>query len=147
MFLQLNSGRPQIPDLLTALLLEAGSKMQVLLRWTKPDDNGGKISRYTIYTKEVKEQSDWTKVEDIIDPLRLEYIVQKIIEYGKTYKFIVTARNKYGESIKDERYAKTVNTTGDKTSYVSGMYLVENNMQNLVRCLGVVKLRVRFKKS
>jgi hypothetical protein len=116
-----NSGKPAVPKLSISLIRTAGSRLSVSLKWSKPDDNGVEITKYTIYMKDVVPQSDWTKIDGIIDPSsRLEYTVTKNIEYGKTYKFIVTAWNEYGESVKDDRSANTVNTTAD-IPYTSGM--------------------------
>jgi hypothetical protein len=79
--------------------------------------------------KDVVHQSDWVKIDDVIDPSsRLEYSIAKNIEYGKTYKFIVTAWNEYGESVKDDRSANAVNTTAD-IPYTSGMSTLINVKQ------------------
>ena len=74
----------------------------------------------------MKWQSDWTNYEDIQGPNRLEYRVTENIVYGKTYMFMVTAWNRYGESVRDEEGAKTVNTTASKAISTSGMHGINN---------------------
>ncbi|XP_031549917.1 Down syndrome cell adhesion molecule homolog isoform X2 [Actinia tenebrosa] len=116
-------GKPSAPELVIALLERSPEfKLSVLLRWEEPDDNGGNISRYTIYVKEVEKKAEWTKYDNVIDSKQFEYKITKDIVYGKTYMFMVTAWNKYGESVKDEGGAKTVNTTADKATATNGRY-------------------------
>ena len=72
------------------------------LYWTTPDENGGKITKYTIYMKDIRgngQQANWTKVNDVTDTssLRYEYMVENLVP-GHNYTYIVTAWNKYGES-------------------------------------------------
>jgi hypothetical protein len=95
-----------VPD--TTATLDQTTGLSVTLNWTKPDENGGIITKYTIYMKDVAHESVWTKIDDVIDSSRLEYTISKNIEYGRTYKFIVTAWNECGETVKDDKKAKTI---------------------------------------
>lgn len=54
-------------------------------------------------------------IHNISDPKVLEYEVKKNLEYGKKYKFLVTARNKYGESAKQEESAKSIEIPKEKS--------------------------------
>ena len=72
------------------------------LYWKTPDENGGEITKYTIYMKNIREnkqQASWIKVNEVTDTssLRYEYMVESLVP-GHNYTYIVTAWNKYGES-------------------------------------------------
>ena len=79
------------------------------LKWKEPENNGAVIVRYTIY-KRIANDEQWTRVVDINDISKREYVV--IVEKGKEYEFVVTATNKYGESLKNKGRIKTVMVLG-----------------------------------
>ncbi|XP_031550983.1 titin-like isoform X2 [Actinia tenebrosa] len=116
-------GKPGVPQLTISITHTV--ELFVRLTWTKPDDNGGEIIMYTIYMKE-KDDFKWTKVIYIIDSTVLEYIFTKSIQYGKNCTFLVTAWNKYGESVNNDVMAKTISipltkpTTDTNTSGYKG---------------------------
>ena len=59
--------------------------------------------------------SEWTTVDQITDSSTLKYNISKNIEYGKTYKVLVTAWNNFGESIKDDAMVKTISIVENPT--------------------------------
>lgn len=71
---------------------------QVILKWDKPDGNGAAITYYIIYRKTGSDE-EWTKVKNSTDISKRAYVGK--VEKGMTYKFVVTAGNKYGQSGKD----------------------------------------------
>ena len=71
---------------------------RITLKWDKPDENGAAITYYTIYRKTGSDE-EWTKVKNLTDISKHAYVGK--VEKGMTYKFVVTAGNKYGESGKD----------------------------------------------
>ena len=81
----------------------------MILRWEEPENNGAVITQYSIYQKTGNEE-EWTRVEVINDISKREYVVT--VEKDKKYEFVVTATNKYGESIKNKDNIKTVNVSG-----------------------------------
>ncbi|XP_031569752.1 neural cell adhesion molecule 1-like, partial [Actinia tenebrosa] len=105
-------GKPALPQL--KLTIDQTNGLIVKLSWTKPDENGGEITNYTIYMKE-DGSSKLRDIHNILDPELLEYEVKENLEYGKTYKFLVTAWNKYGESAKQEELAKKIEIPKEKT--------------------------------
>ena len=72
--------------------------------------------------KEVKPEADWKKHNDLNNPEQLSYRIKDSVIQGKTYTFLLTAWNKYGESVRDERSAKTINTTTDIETETNGVY-------------------------
>jgi hypothetical protein len=55
-----------VPEL-TATMNQT-ARLSVTLKWTKPDNNGEEITKYTIYMKDAVHQSDWKKIGDAINP-------------------------------------------------------------------------------
>ena len=84
---------------------------EVTLKWKEPDNNGAVIMRYTIY-KRIGNDEQWTMVDVINDISKREFVI--IVEKGKTYEFVVTATNKYGESLKNKDRIKIVVVFGGK---------------------------------
>ncbi|PFX15676.1 Titin [Stylophora pistillata] len=76
----------------------------ITLRWNEPQDNGKKITQYTVYqrTKADERPGEWTIIKEISDVKVRDFKVK--LERGKVYLFAVTATNDVGESlIPDER--------------------------------------------
>ena len=67
--------------------------------------------RYTIY-KRIGNDEHWTMVDVINDISKREFVVR--VEKGKQYEFVVTATNKYGESLKNKDTIKIVVVFGGK---------------------------------
>jgi len=77
---------------------------EVVIKWTKPNSNGADVTQYTVYIRNVTSDDtvgDWRKIEVIYDVSILEYVVA--LEKGQQYEFLVTATNKYGESLKKQK--------------------------------------------
>ena len=79
------------------------------LKWKEPENNGAVITQYSIYQRIVNDKQ-WTKVEVINDISKRQFVVR--VEKGKQYEFVVTATNKYGESLKNKERIETVNIEG-----------------------------------
>ena len=69
--------------------------------------------RYTIY-KRIGNDEQWTMVDVINDISKREFVVR--VEKGKQYEFVVTATNKYGESLKNKDRIKVVVIFGGKVN-------------------------------
>ena len=82
---------------------------EVTLKWKEPENNGAAITQYSIYQRIVNDE-EWTMVADINDISKREFVVR--VEKGKQYEFVVTATNKYGESLKTKERIETVNIEG-----------------------------------
>ena len=67
--------------------------------------------RYTIYKRIVNDEK-WTMVDVVNDISKREFLVR--VEKGKTYEFVVTATNKYGESLKNKDRIEIVVVLGGK---------------------------------
>ncbi|XP_048587978.1 nephrin [Nematostella vectensis] len=83
---------------------------EITLEWSKPDENGGAIQAYIVYfmlTFPDGQETDWTETANITDLSVLSYIF-KGMKPGRTYSFLVTAYNQYGESAKDYTKASVV---------------------------------------
>ena len=83
---------------------------EVALKWTKPNSNGADITQYTLYMRNVTSNDtvgDWRKLEVIYDVSILEYVVT--LKRGQQYEFLITATNKYGESLKTQQNIKRIN--------------------------------------
>ncbi len=88
---------------------------EVALKWTKPVSNGADITQYTVYIRNISSNGtvgDWRKLEVIHDVSVREYVVP--LKKGQRYEFAVTATNKYGESLKQQKRIKRVRVLGGK---------------------------------
>ena len=73
----------------------------ITLKWSEPESNGKVITRYTVYQRIVADGTpEWIELEIITDVSDKEFTVK--LERGKVYEFVVTATNKFGESLKEE---------------------------------------------
>ena len=68
------------------------------MTWKQPDSNGGKISTFKVYQRKGNEK-EWEEIKAIEDNSTHKYVVSNL-EKGEWYEFVVTATNKYGESLK-----------------------------------------------
>jgi len=83
----------------------------ITLKWSELENNGKVITQYTVYQRIVTDgkPGEWIKLETTADSVR-ELTVE--LESGKVYEFVVTASNKFGESLKEEGKVKRVNSSG-----------------------------------
>jgi len=87
----------------------------VTLKWTKPSSNGADITQYTVYIRNVTSSDtvgDWRKLEVIYDVSIHAYVVA--LKTGQRYDLVVTATNKYGESLKEKNNIKRIRVLGGK---------------------------------
>ncbi|XP_068732590.1 neural cell adhesion molecule 2-like [Montipora capricornis] len=97
------------------VIVKADIKDQkVTFAWNKPEENGAAITQYTIYKRNANDQK-WTKVAEIKDISNRVFVVE--VERMKTYEFVVTATNKYGESSVTKEKIKTVKVPNDGGKY------------------------------
>ena len=68
------------------------------MTWKQPDSNGGKISTFKVYQRKGNEK-EWEEIKTIEDNSTHKYVVSNL-EKGEWYEFLVTATNKYGESLR-----------------------------------------------
>ena len=74
------------------------------MTWKQPDNNGANITLYKVYQRKGKEK-DWEEIKKIEDNSTHKYEVSNL-EKGEWYEFLVTATNKYGESLKEGSCAR-----------------------------------------
>jgi len=94
------SGLPSLPELEIRI-----HQTSVTLTWSKPDENGGEIIKYTIHKKVIGMDGSLSKID--VTATLFTYTVENL-DPGKKYSFIVTAWNKDGESLQYDIKAKTV---------------------------------------
>ncbi|KAL9964766.1 hypothetical protein ACROYT_G028450 [Oculina patagonica] len=102
---------------------------EVTLKWTKPVNNGADITQYTVYIRNVSSngsEGDWRKLEVIHDISIREFVV--ILKKGQRYEFVVTATNKYGESLIEKQNVKKIKVLGGSTKSTS------HHNETVVRC-------------
>ncbi len=88
---------------------------EAALKWTKPVSNGADITQYTVYIRNVSSNGtvgDWRKLEVIHDVSVREYVVT--LQMSQRCEFVVTATNKYGESLKEQKNIKRIRVLGGK---------------------------------
>ncbi|EDO32151.1 predicted protein [Nematostella vectensis] len=95
---------------------------EITLEWSKPDENGGAIQAYIVYflvTFPDGQKTDWTETANITDLSVLSYTFTGM-KPGRTYSFLVTAYNQYGESARDYTKARVVqvNKMATKCAFV-----------------------------
>ena len=79
------------------------------LKWTKPSSNGADITQYTVYIRNVTSSDtvgEWRQLEVIHDVSIHAYVVT--LEKGQRYDLVVTATNKYGESLITQHNIKRI---------------------------------------
>lgn len=97
--------KPDLP-VLTIIQVHQVQNTSVILRWSKPADNGGKITQYTLYQKEDGLNEEWKQISHIYGDAR-EKLLENL-EPGRRYSFVVTATNKFGDSSIDDGADLTV---------------------------------------
>ena len=86
------------------------------LKWREPESNGKEITQevtqYTVYQRIVTDgkPGEWIKLKTITDVSVRELTVE--LESGKVYEFVVTATNKFGESLKEDGKIMRVKALG-----------------------------------
>ena len=94
-------------------------EVEVTVTWNEPQNNGAPISQYTVYQRTVHEDGtsgEWNKVH-VITAVSVRQVAVKL-EKGKKYEFVVTATNKFGESLKEEEKIK-------ETLVLGGMFKLQ----------------------
>ena len=87
----------------------------ITLKWREAENNGGPITQYTVYRRTVHEDGtslNWIKLKEITDTSDRKVVV--ILEKGKEYEFVVTAKNEFGEGGKEEGKIKKIKVLGGK---------------------------------
>ncbi|XP_068686489.1 neural cell adhesion molecule 2-like isoform X3 [Montipora foliosa] len=95
-------------------LLAVSKSKEVTIKWNEPQNNGASITRYTVYRRDVKKgdiKGEWIKIREIKDVSRRQVVVS--LEKNKVYEFVVTARNRFGESLREGRNIRKLNVSGD----------------------------------
>ena len=103
-------GTPQIIDVPPEVQSD-----EVTLKWTNPSSNGAEITQYIVYIRSVTNNDtveDWRKLEVIYDVSIHEYVVT--LNKGQQYDVVLTATNKYGESLKEQHNIKRIRVLGGK---------------------------------
>jgi len=86
---------------------------EAVLKWKTPSSNGADITQYTVYIRNVTSNDtvgDWRKIEVIYDISIHAYVVT--LRKGQQYDLVVTATNKYGESLKQQLKIKRIRVLG-----------------------------------
>ena len=90
--------------------------VEVTIKWREPPNNGASISTYTVYQRTVSDDGtprEWNTINVIQEePLKRQVAVK--LEKGKNYQIIVTATNRFGESLKEGEKIKTIVVLGGK---------------------------------
>ena len=68
------------------------------MTWKQPDSNGADITRYKVYQRKGNEEK-WDEIKTIENNSTHKHVVSNL-EKGQLYDFVITATNKYGESLK-----------------------------------------------
>ncbi|XP_068687089.1 uncharacterized protein [Montipora foliosa] len=84
-----------VPEPVTIVGDEIDSN-KITLSWNKPEQNGAAITQYTIY-KRIASDKKWTNVGEVKDISNRVFVVK--VEDKKKHELVVTASNKYGESV------------------------------------------------
>ena len=83
------------------------------LIWDEPQNNGAPITEYTVYQRIVNNSNatrEWTKIRIITDVSVREVAVK--LKKDREYEFLVTASNRFGESVKEEKYTRKIAAVG-----------------------------------
>ena len=121
------------PVVITDAFTEDG---KIILKWKKPEENGAAIILYSKYQR-VANDEQWTNRENITDPSKRSYSFN--IEKGKKYEFVMTAMNKYGESVKGNvKEVEVLAGKNDFTSYNAYKCSVFRNRLQPQSCRGWV---------
>ena len=117
-FFYYQSGIPATPQIID--VPEEVQSDEVTIKWTMPSSNGADITRYIVYIRNVASNDtvgDWRKTEVIYDVSIHAYVVT--LKQGQRYDLVVTAANKYGESLKEQHYVKRIRVLEGKVMLLS----------------------------
>ena len=92
----------------------------ISISWKQPDSNGAVITEYKVYQRRGNEE-EWTGIKKIENNFTHKYVVTDL-DKGKEYEFLITARNTYGESIK-EGNCERVKVPGGKHNLFFNLHL------------------------
>jgi len=88
--------------------LPVGTKeVEVTTKWNEPQNNGAPITKYTVYQRTVRDDGtpqEWNPITVIKDPSVRQVALK--LEKAKDYESVVTATNRFGESLKEEEKTK-----------------------------------------
>ena len=116
-----NSGVPAAAEI-TDLPNET-KDVEITLKWREAENNGAPITQYTVYRRTVCEDGtslNWIKLKEITDTSDRKVVV--ILEKGKVYEFVVTAKNKFGEGGKEEGKIRKITVLGGKCRVIWAGY-------------------------
>ena len=85
------------------------------IKWNEPQNNGASITLYTVYQREVKKgdiKGEWIKIREIKDLSRRQVVVS--LERNKVYEFVVTAKNSFGESLREGQNIRKLHVLGGR---------------------------------
>ena len=88
---------------------------EITIKWNEPQNNGAPITQYTVYQRTVTDDGtprEWNKIK-VIDDVSVREVAVKL-EKGKRYEFVVTARNSFGESLKEEGKIMKITVLGGR---------------------------------
>ena len=88
---------------------------EITIKWNEPQNNGAPITQYTLYQRTVTDDGkprEWNKMK-VIDDASVREVAVKL-EKGKMYEFVVTARNSFGESLKEEGKIMKITVLGGR---------------------------------
>ena len=93
---------------------------KVTIKWNEPQDNGASITLYTVYQRDVKKgdiKGEWIKIREIKDFSRRQVVVS--LQKNKVYEFVVTARNRFGESLREGQNIRKLYVSGGREELLS----------------------------
>ncbi|KAL9964197.1 hypothetical protein ACROYT_G027796 [Oculina patagonica] len=107
----------------------------ITLKWSESQNNGKEIIQYTVYQRVMTDgkPGEWIKLQTITDTTVRQLKVE--LEKGKTYEFVVTATNEFGESRKEDGKIQRIKTLAPPTIYKkskSEVAAIEGNILFLV---------------
>ena len=88
---------------------------EVTIKWSEPQHSGAPINLYTVYQRIVKEgdiKGEWIKIREIKDLTSRQVVVS--LDKNKVYEFVVTATNRFGESLRKENNLRKLVVSGGR---------------------------------
>ena len=89
------------------------TETKVTIKWNEAQNNGASITQYSVYRRIVTDDGtpgEWEKVSE--NPA--VRAVNVSFEKGKEYEVVVTATNRFGESLKEEDKIKKIKVLGGR---------------------------------
>ena len=108
-----NTGVPGAAEI-TDLPAET-TNVNIILQWKEAENNGAPITQYTVYRRTVREDGtslNWIRIKEITNTSDRKVVVN--FEKGKEYELVVTATNRFGEGVKDERTIRKLKVLGGR---------------------------------